>query len=119
MADLLCAVLDKTSRSSLNIVDVGCGDAFFLHRLSERFVSCNFFAVDTAFTPDTIAAFEEKYKGTSIKFYHNLAEFDNNYNKITTKLQQNYNKITTKLQQNYNKITTKLQQNYNKITTKL
>jgi trans-aconitate methyltransferase len=79
--DLLCTVLERTTER-INVVDVGCGDAFFLHQLSKRFENCNFFAVDTAFTLDTLTFFQEKYRDTNIKFYQNLSDLSQVCKKI-------------------------------------
>jgi trans-aconitate methyltransferase len=81
VADLLHTVFKgKTDR--LNVVDVGCGDAFFLYELSKRFTNCNFFAVDTAFTTESLTFFEEKYKDADIKFFQNLSDISPSCDKI-------------------------------------
>ncbi len=72
MLDLLSNTVEK--KEELNIIDIGCGDAFFLYQLSKHFKKCNFFAVDTAFTQENIIAFQEKYKDANIQFYQNLSE---------------------------------------------
>lgn len=81
MMDVLKQNFPK-GKGSFNIIDIGCGDAFFLHQLSKRFTNCNFFAVDTAFTPDMLAVFQEKYKGSNIKFYQNLSDFSAKYGSV-------------------------------------
>jgi len=80
IVDLISPLLKN--KKSLNILDIGCGDTFFLHQLSNRFEDCNFFAVDTAFTPDILTSFQEKYKDTNIKLYQNLSDFSADCDKI-------------------------------------
>jgi len=79
--DLLHATF-KNKTQHLNVVDVGCGDAFFLHQLSKRFKNCNFFAVDTAFTSEMLTFFQKKYSDVNIKFYENLSDLSTNCDKI-------------------------------------
>lgn len=60
--------------SELTILDVGCGDAFFLNELSKRLPKANCFAIDTAFDNESIAFFAEKYK--NISFYPSIEHED-------------------------------------------
>ena len=82
VTDMLCSVLKEKKGEPLNIIDIGCGDAFFLEQLSKRFENCNFFAVDTAFTSDMLTFFQKKYHDENIKFYQNLSELQTACDKI-------------------------------------
>lgn len=79
--DLLESCLKKKGKT-FNIVDIGCGDAFFLHQLSKRFENCHYFAVDTAFSSDILCSFQEKYKNTNMKFYQNISDVSSDCDKI-------------------------------------
>jgi len=68
--DILGDLLNGQRR--LNIVDVGCGDAFFLSTLASKYPHNSYYAVDTAFTPEMIAEFESQYKESGIRFYANI-----------------------------------------------
>lgn len=74
--DIINSALKKKGNDTFNILDIGCGDAFFVEKLSAHFANGNFYAIDTAFTPELIASFEDKYKGKNINFYKNIAEVD-------------------------------------------
>ncbi|CAM4152738.1 class I SAM-dependent methyltransferase [Gillisia hiemivivida] len=51
-----------------NILDLGCGDLFFLTKFSKDKTSAKFYAIDTAFTDEYL----ETNKGSSIKLYKSL-----------------------------------------------
>jgi SAM-dependent methyltransferase len=65
---------EQISNGELNILDVGCGDAFFLDQLSKRIPNANYFAIDTAFDETSISFFAEKYP--NIKFYPSVEHPD-------------------------------------------
>jgi len=72
----------KKEKNNLTILDIGCGDAFFLEQISKHFKDSSFYAIDTAFSSEDITFFEEKYKGTGIKFYKNTSDIDTVVQKI-------------------------------------
>ncbi|MDR0419033.1 MAG: class I SAM-dependent methyltransferase [Prevotellaceae bacterium] len=74
--DIIKSALKKKGNDAVAILDIGCGDAFFLGKLSTHFTNGSFYAVDTALTPELIASFEDKYRGKNIRFYKSMAEVD-------------------------------------------
>jgi ubiquinone/menaquinone biosynthesis C-methylase UbiE len=67
-------ILTKFMGGGLNFADIGCGDGFFATELSKHWAEGCFYAVDTAFTPETIAALEAKYRNHNVKFCNNSSE---------------------------------------------
>ncbi len=55
------------------ILDVGCGDGFFLEQLSKRIPNADYIAVDTAFDDEFIAFFTQKYAKSNIQFLSKLS----------------------------------------------
>ncbi|MGI6320443.1 MAG: class I SAM-dependent methyltransferase [Bacteroidales bacterium] len=70
---------ELSKKDSITVLDIGCGDAFFLDTLSKMIPNIKAYAIDTAFTDESIKYFEEKYSNSSIKFYQNIddANLDN------------------------------------------
>lgn len=70
--DLLSKNLSKrgklNSTNPLTILDVGCGDGFFLEQLSKRIPNADYIAVDTAFDDEFIEFFSKKYGSSNITF---------------------------------------------------
>lgn len=58
------------------ILDIGCGDLFFLEALNNKGVNGQFHAVDIAFSAEQITYFKERYKEKPFKVYQNLDAFD-------------------------------------------
>lgn len=56
------------------ILDVGCGDGFFLEQLSNHYKEMRFVAVDTAFDDAMIEFFSEKYKQANVGFYKSMPQ---------------------------------------------
>jgi SAM-dependent methyltransferase len=56
------------------IIDVGCGDAFFIAELSKRYPNLVCVGVDINFKQDDIAYLQTLYTGASISLYTTLAE---------------------------------------------
>lgn len=56
------------------IVDVGCGDAFFIAELSKRYPNLVCVGVDINFKQDDIAYLTSLYTGASITLYNTLSE---------------------------------------------
>lgn len=61
-----------TELENTTIIDIGCGDTFFVEQFAERFPTVNFIAVDTAFDVDIIADFQERLKNKKIKLFDSL-----------------------------------------------
>ncbi len=61
-----------SSQNILTILDVGCGDAFFLEQFARKVENIKAYAIDIAFDDETIKSFEEKYKASPIYFYKSI-----------------------------------------------
>lgn len=69
----------KTKLESLNanggtLLDLGCGDTWFIENLSARYPGIRFVAVDIAFTADMLSELRSKYEGSMISVYESLDE---------------------------------------------
>jgi hypothetical protein len=57
-----------------NILDLGCGDTYFVEQFAGRFPGRDFAAVDIAFDKETRLAYEERLKGKPIHLFDSLEE---------------------------------------------
>jgi SAM-dependent methyltransferase len=55
-----------------SILDVGCGDGFFLEQLSANYKNMRFVAVDIAFDDEMIEFFSKKYQKSNVAFYKEM-----------------------------------------------
>lgn len=60
------------SNKPIKVLDIGCGDVFFVSELSSLYPQAEFFAVDTAFTPDLIANLKQQTAGKKIYLFNSL-----------------------------------------------
>ncbi|GHT66573.1 hypothetical protein FACS189452_02690 [Bacteroidia bacterium] len=58
----------------VNLLDIGCGDAFLVTQLSKHLAGGHFYAIDTAFTEYMMATLREKYPSDNIHFCKNINE---------------------------------------------
>jgi SAM-dependent methyltransferase len=68
------------SRSAFNVLDVGCGDVFFVAKLSEAFPEASIFGIDTAFTTEQLKELGAKVAGKNIRLFRSLAEAESYLN---------------------------------------
>jgi hypothetical protein len=61
------------------IVDIGGGDAYVINALIEKNLAKEYFAIDTAYTPEVISQLKVNYKNSSVTYVHNLEEYFGNY----------------------------------------
>ena len=54
------------------VLDVGCGDSFVAESLAKQYPDVNFYAVDSAFTPDLIAMFEQRLTAPNVSLFASL-----------------------------------------------
>lgn len=64
------------ANQALTILDVGCGDTFFVENLSARFPAANCYGIDIEFKADDLLHFEEKFQGTNIKVFDALENME-------------------------------------------
>ncbi|MBA3664192.1 MAG: class I SAM-dependent methyltransferase [Bacteroidetes bacterium] len=57
-----------------NVLDIGCGDIFFISKLSSLYPQTNFYAIDIAFTDDIISKLKKVAAGQNIFLFKSLDE---------------------------------------------
>jgi len=62
------------NEEGFNVLDIGCGDIFFVSHLCELYPKANFYAIDIAFTDEIIARLKEIAKGKNIFLFKTLEE---------------------------------------------
>jgi hypothetical protein len=62
------------NQPGFSVLDIGCGDIFFVSALSERFPEVDFYAVDTAFTDEIMAELSKEIKGKKIRIFRSLED---------------------------------------------
>lgn len=58
------------------VVDIGCGDIFFLNQFCESYPEVRPVAVDTAFDKDIIVALSQKYDKIKVDFFNDIGLVD-------------------------------------------
>ena len=54
------------------VLDVGCGDSFVVESLAKQYPDVSFYAVDSAFTPELIAMFEQRLTVPNVSLFSSL-----------------------------------------------
>lgn len=57
-----------------NVLDIGCGDIFFVSKLNELYPKSNFYAIDIAFTDEIMESYNEMIAGKNIYLFKSLEE---------------------------------------------
>jgi hypothetical protein len=57
------------------IVDIGSGDAYVIHTLVEKNLAKEYYAIDTAYTPEVINQLQENNNFSEVKYYQNLSDY--------------------------------------------
>ncbi|WP_276134465.1 class I SAM-dependent methyltransferase [Polluticoccus soli] len=70
--DLAEKRLDEMNASGGVLLDMGCGDTWFVEQLSSRYSNIRCFAVDINFTDDTLEFLRDKNKHTKIQVFRTL-----------------------------------------------
>ena len=63
-----------SDRKDYNVLDIGCGDVFFVGSMARLYPHVNFFAVDSAFTDDLLAKLKRQVEGLNVRLYKSLDE---------------------------------------------
>lgn len=76
--EVVCKLADK-ELNKLNeqngiLLDVGCGDTWFIEQISARFPGIRVVAIDILFTDEDLAGFKEKYKGSQISVFKTVED---------------------------------------------
>lgn len=58
-----------------NIVDLGCGDTFFMEKLHQKITHTELHGIDIAFDEQTLDVLQKKYKGKNIHLYSSYNGF--------------------------------------------
>lgn len=62
------------------IVDIGSGDAYVIHTLLERGLAQEYFAIDTAYTPDVIEQLKKNNAYSQVNYVYDLKEYFEKFN---------------------------------------
>lgn len=54
------------------VLDIGCGDSFVAESLAKQYPDVNFYAVDSAFTPELMAMFERRLTVPNVSLFASL-----------------------------------------------
>lgn len=54
------------------ILDVGCGDTFFVENLAQRLPNALLYAIDIEFQEEDLTYYKEKFEGKPIQIYDSL-----------------------------------------------
>lgn len=73
-AKVVCNLLKNKLPKKICVVDVGCGDVFFLSQFCDKFPVRKAVAVDTAFTDEVVA--QLKQKKNDVQYYNSIEQVD-------------------------------------------
>lgn len=62
------------------IVDIGSGDAYVIHALQDKGIAQEYFAIDTAYTPQVIAQLKENNPESKVVYVQDLETYLRDYN---------------------------------------
>jgi hypothetical protein len=62
------------NEEGFNVLDIGCGDIFFVSKLSDLYPHVSFYAIDTAFTDEMISEMKNKVGSRKIYLFKTLEE---------------------------------------------
>jgi trans-aconitate methyltransferase len=76
--EIVCQIAQQSLRA-LNLaggtlLDVGCGDTWFIENLSAKYPNIRVVAVDILFTDEDLTHFKEKYQGSNISVFRNMED---------------------------------------------
>jgi hypothetical protein len=74
VTDLAGKALKNIDASGGILLDMGCGDTWFVEQLSKRYPGIRCFAVDINFTDDALVELREKNKHTKIQVFRTLED---------------------------------------------
>lgn len=61
------------------IVDIGSGDAYVIHTLVEKNLATEYFAIDTAYTPEVVEQLKINNNNSKVQYVQNLQEYLKKY----------------------------------------
>ena len=76
--DVVCNLagneLKQLNESKGVLLDVGCGDTWFIEQISEKYPGIRVVAIDILFTDEDLAAFKQKYEGSQISVFKTVED---------------------------------------------
>ena len=57
------------------IVDIGSGDAYVIHTLVEKGLAREYYAIDTAYTPEVVAQLKKNNNNSQVVYFQSLREY--------------------------------------------
>lgn len=57
------------------IVDIGSGDAYVIHTLVDKNLAKEYYAIDTAYTPEVVAQLKNNNNNSQVVYFQNLQEY--------------------------------------------
>ncbi|MEN0046601.1 MAG: class I SAM-dependent methyltransferase [Bacteroidota bacterium] len=72
--DILLQHFDASDQ--LQVLDLGCGDTFFVENLAQRFLNSTFYGVDIEFQEEDLAYYAETFKDKSIAVFDSLEQME-------------------------------------------
>lgn len=77
----LKTVLEVLNQNGGVVLDLGCGDTWFIENFSSRYPNIDFLAVDIAFTDELLSKLQSKYKGSKISVFRSLDDVNTDFNR--------------------------------------
>lgn len=73
---VVATILQKTIKNEpgFTVLDIGCGDIFFITQLNDLYPEVSFFAIDTAFTDTIIQKLSTQINGRKISLFKSMDE---------------------------------------------
>jgi len=75
--DILLQHFDSSDQ--LQVLDLGCGDTFFVENLSQHFPNSTFYGVDIEFQEDDLAFYEDTFTNKPIAVFDSLEQMEQQY----------------------------------------
>ena len=76
IVDMMKSKMDKSQTNHGAILDIGCGDMFFLSSLSAEFPQMTLIGVDPALEPRTLDKYQSEFNKRNIYLYRDLQEIE-------------------------------------------
>jgi trans-aconitate methyltransferase len=62
------------NETGFTVLDIGCGDIFFVSKLCDRYPKASFYAIDIAFTDEIISMLKPQIQGKNIYLFKSMEE---------------------------------------------
>jgi 2-polyprenyl-3-methyl-5-hydroxy-6-metoxy-1,4-benzoquinol methylase len=61
------------------IVDIGSGDSYVIHTFLEKSIANEYFAIDTAYTPEVISQLKTNNNNSNVNYLQSLKDYEDNF----------------------------------------